>query len=348
MAHLLFRGNPYFSIHSSNVFLNYMKHLLLAASFLLAFTIVRAQAIIELGLTPKVGVQPFALNQAFLDYSGKTASLSRVHFYLCNFELVHDGGQVTALPNVYLLANPGREFYTLATVTNVTQVEKVRFSVGVDAAVNHDNPSGWPSGHPLSFQSPSQHWGWSSGYLFSTFEGDADSDNNGTTDTQWEIHSLGDQLLRDVEVNVQPQSAMNVITLPLEYDLQAWLRGLNLATVGSQHSSSGAALSSANNIVTYQVFRSAGTVGVTDPQRVPLLSFDLFDSERPVVYWDAQGVEAVSLEIHDLNGQVVFRADGLATAGRQRIERKLAAGMYICSLSHQGDAIKTKKFMVMQ
>jgi hypothetical protein len=325
-----------------------MKRLFLFTCLLAAMVGLHAQAIVDLKLKPMAGAAPFALNQDFLDYSGKTTQLSRLHYYICNFEVVHDGGQVTTIPNVYHLVNPGRETYSLGAVANVTQIEKVRFSVGVDAAVNHDDPSGWGSGHPLNYQSPSQHWGWTSGYLFLTFEGEVDSDNNGSIDDPWQIHSFGDQLLRDVEVSVTPQTTGNVTSLPLEYDVQAWLHGLNLATVGVQHSSTGAPLTAHNNINTYQVFRSSGAVGVSEPQRVPLLAFDLFDSERPVVYWDANGLEAVALTIHDLNGQVVYRAEGLATAGRQRVEANLAAGIYVCTLSHNGAALQSKKFQVLR
>jgi hypothetical protein len=325
-----------------------MKRSLLLAFLFLGMVGLQAQTIVEVGLKPMAGAAPFALNQNFLDYNGKTTQLSRLHYYLCNFEVVHDGGQVTAIPSVYHLVNPGREFYTVGAVSGVTQIEKVRFSVGVDAAVNHDDPSGWGSGHPLNYQSPSQHWGWSSGYLFLTVEGESDSDNNGSTDAPWQIHSFGDQLLRDVEVAVTPQTSGNVTTLPLEYDVQAWLRGLDLATVGVQHASTGAPLAASNNVNTYQVFRASGAVGVAEPQRIPLLAFDLFDSERPVIYWDAHGVEAVSLAVHDLNGKVVYRAEGLASAGRQRVETKFAAGLYVCTLSHNGAALQSKKFQVLR
>jgi hypothetical protein len=325
-----------------------MKRFFTYSILLLSAAGLRAQSIVELDLAPMAGVSPMALNQNFLDFSGKTVNLSRLHYYLSQFELVHDGGQVTALPDVYLLVNPGRISYTLDTVSGVNQIEKVRFSVGVDGAVNHNDPSNWPTTHPLYYQSPSQHWGWSSGYLFTTFEGDADSDNNGTADEPWQIHSFGDALLRDVEVAVTPQTSGNVVTLPVEYDVQAWFRGLDLATVGIQHASNGAALTTANNVTTYQVFRSAGTVGIQTPKYVPILAFDFFDADRPVIYWDAHGVEALALEVHDLNGQVVYRAEGLATTGRQRMDSKLAAGLYICTLSHNGAAIQSKKFQVMR
>lgn len=325
-----------------------MKRLVLFAALCLFVYHLRAQTSISLNLSMMAGGAPVALNQDFLDFSGKAAKLSRLHYYLCNFELVHDGGQITPIANTYLLVSPARTSYDLGTVNGVTQVEKVRFSVGVDANVNHDDPSGWATTHPLYYQTPSQHWGWSSGYLFTTFEGRADSDNNGTPDRVWEIHTLGDALLRDQEIVVTPQTAGSITTISLEYDVQAWLRDIDLSAVGIQHASTGAALASANNITTYSVFRNAGTVGVTEPQHVPLLAFDLFDAEHPVIYWDAQGVESVGLQVHDLNGAVVYRAEGLATTGRQRVEAKLAAGMYVCTLLHNGAALQSKKFQVLR
>ena len=306
-----------------------------------------AQSQLNLHLNPMSGTNPMLLNQNFSEYNGRTTVMDRLQFYLSNFFLVHDGGTVTPLPNNYLLVTGTRPDYSLGT-SNIVNIEKIRFSVGVDATVNHNDPATWPTDHPLAFQNPSMHWGWNAGYKFAAFEGEGDNNNDNIPETMWQLHPTGDQLLRSVEVVVTPTIDGNGTHLNLEYDMQAWLRDIDLPTIGAQHSSTGDAVTVMDNINTYNVFRSAGTVGVIDakPEAISLY-FNYSDMERPIAHYrvlDGQGQYAMT--VTNLQGQLLFHHEGLPSEGKVRVESKLAQGMYICSLLKDGQTIYSKKFQV--
>lgn len=47
----------------------------------------------------------------------------------------------------------------------------VKFMIGVDSAINHQDPSVWPAGHPLNPNVNFMHWGWAGGYIFHQMDG---------------------------------------------------------------------------------------------------------------------------------------------------------------------------------
>ena len=103
------------------------------------------------------------------------------------FTFVHDGGQQTAIPEAYVLANGFVDGLHASRrgESGVNAVEDLMFNVGIDPDNNHADPASWPADHPLAPQVPSMHWGWAAGYRFVALEG-------GTADANLEIHALGD------------------------------------------------------------------------------------------------------------------------------------------------------------
>jgi len=86
--------------------------------------------------------------------NGTAVSLSRVQYYLSGFEITHEGGTITTMPDSYVLASANISNYTLGN-EDITNLEDVNFDLGVDYASNHMGTSNWTSNHPLSSQSPS-------------------------------------------------------------------------------------------------------------------------------------------------------------------------------------------------
>jgi len=262
--------------------------------------------------------------------------------------LVHDGGQITYLDSSWLLVSAVRTAYVLPS-TNITQIEKIRFSVGVGADVNHNDPNAWPSGHPLAIQQPGMHWGWAAGYKFVVFEGEADDNNDGVPNEIWQIHPTGDQFLRNVEVPVTPVINGNDIELFLDYDLREWVRGINLATAGIDHSDGPASLALMDNIVTYQVFRSSGTTSNDEVQPVQgaSLYFNHIEAERPIVHFEGDAAKGeVHLQVVDMGGRLVYQSPAQPVQGKARVEARLAKGIYTCNLVQQGQITISKKFQV--
>ena len=101
---------------------------------------------------------------------------------------MHDTGKISQATGVYILANASQVLEVDLGSFDVTNVEAIKFSVGVNEPENHEDPTKWDSNHPLYPKSPSMHWGWASGYRFVALEGKTGDQLNKT----FEIHALGD------------------------------------------------------------------------------------------------------------------------------------------------------------
>ena len=149
-----------------------------------------SQTPVNLNIYHKLGSADFAFNQPSQNnMPNGDFKLTRMEYYLTKFSIIHDGGMVTAVPSsVVALVNAGSQTSIALGSFNVTNVEGIKFHVGVHTPVNHEDPALQPSGTPLAYQSPSMHWGWSSGYRFIALEGKTGTSLNQTT----ELHGLGD------------------------------------------------------------------------------------------------------------------------------------------------------------
>ena len=121
----------------------------------------------------QAGADPLVVNQTILPiWNNKKVILTRAEFYISEVEIQHPDGMKMPLTDQYLLVNaknPAAEFDL--GIWPVETAHGVTLHLGVPAAVNHNDPTTLPSGHPLAPQNPSMHWGWSSGYRFIAIEG---------------------------------------------------------------------------------------------------------------------------------------------------------------------------------
>lgn len=164
-----------------------MKKLLLIAGVLASFSQAIAQKNIVLRINHFLDTTPFAFNKKSVNNLGNEFNVTRMEYYLSKIIIKHDGGLTTAVNNVYALVNAGANTDIELGTFNVTNIEGIQFSIGVDTPNNNADPSLWPASHPLAPKSPSMHWGWASGYRFAAMEGVA---GIGMIST-YEIHSLG-------------------------------------------------------------------------------------------------------------------------------------------------------------
>lgn len=144
-------------------------------------------------------------------------SVFRLQYYLSDITLIHDGGQQKELKGLYLLVNSNQSDYDLGSV-DVGQIEGINFKIGVDSSTNHADPALWPAGHPLAYQDPSMHWGWTSGYRFLAFEGLFDYNKDGEPEKVWEFHAVGDILLTPVSLAVPTADGGDKVRLTVKAD----------------------------------------------------------------------------------------------------------------------------------
>lgn len=81
------------------------------------------------------------------------------------------------LSDVELLSFDDGEVELNYAVPNNSTFTSFKFHTGVDPEFNVDyDPSTWPNNHPLSVQgAQGMHWGWNTGYIFTKFDGKADT-----------------------------------------------------------------------------------------------------------------------------------------------------------------------------
>jgi len=211
-----------------------------------------AQTAVYLNINHKLGLNNFAFNTQSSNNMNNPFSVDRMEYYLSNFILVHDAGTETAITDLHALVNGGNETQISLGSLNFTTIEGIKFSVGVDAAFNHLDPSTYPQTDPLAPKNPSMHWGWTSGYRFVAMEGSAGS----ALSTGFEIHALGDQNYFEVNVILLEGTAENGnMYLNIDADYTAAIKDIDVTSGVITHGDFGEAIDLLNNFQS-EVFKA--------------------------------------------------------------------------------------------
>lgn len=191
-----------------------------------------AQKDVYLTIRHMLGTNTFAFNQPASNDLGDNFSITRVDYYLSKFTIIHDGGTQTVVPaGTYILAKGSANVAVKLGNFNVTNVEGIKFYVGVDAPTNNDDPAQWTAPHPLAPQSPSMHWGWASGYRFVALEGKAGASLN----TTFQMHALGNANYFTQTVMAAGVANGNDIYINLDADYVQAVQGINVAAGPIDH-----------------------------------------------------------------------------------------------------------------
>lgn len=207
------------------------KFFALTIALMFTFVISKAQQNVYLHIHHKLGNVNFALNQAAQNDLAQNFRITRADYYLSSISIIHDGGQEMPITNKYILAKAESDVHELLGNLNVTNVEGIKFSIGVEAPTNNQDPTLWSASHPLSPKSPSMHWGWSAGYIFVALEGNAG--NNFATG--FEMHGL-----KNANYFTQTQMAAGVVTngeltINLDADITQAVKGINVNAGPNDH-----------------------------------------------------------------------------------------------------------------
>ncbi|MCH2043295.1 MAG: T9SS type A sorting domain-containing protein [Saprospiraceae bacterium] len=321
------------------------------------FSLLQAQKNISVQISHVVdgADNPFVENTTYSSANNGTFSFDRFEYYLCNFKIIHDGGQELTVSNLYALINAskGNGAIDLGSY-NVTDIEGIDFNVGVDSATNHLDPASYASDHPLAPQNPSMHWGWASGYRFIALEGLYDSDNNGSLDATTEYHAVGDQYFSPVNLILSSQAISensNDVTLYIQFDLNQLL--MNVQQGEQMHGSSPEISQMMDNIVNLPVF-SADTTSLTSTV-IGTPSVDQVWTIMPNPTTDILVVDYTSLDLGtkaslvltDALGRVMLdkRINNQATSTHLDLE-DYPNGYYYLSVHTDGIVLDTKKIQI--
>lgn len=260
-------------------------------------------------------------------------SVFRMQFYLSDIVLIHDGGQHKALKSLYLLVNADQTDYDLGEV-EVGQIEGIRFHIGVDSSTNHADPALWPADHPLAYQEPSMHWGWTSGYRFMAFEGLFDFNKNGDPEKVWEFHAVGDALLTPVTISVPPIVDGKNIRLEVKADYdRLFNNGVHIDNI--LHGDGTLVREMMENFVKGPVFHSAALVSSTSSSFASDLAVSILGNPstgfaRVQVNME-DGMEG-RITVFDLLGNPVFQTSAPVRNGNSLETTRLVAGQYLLRL----------------
>ena len=236
------------------------------------------------------------------EVGGEAVRVDRLEYYLCEFVITHDGGQVTELTDVYVLADANDDGAYSLGEWDITNIEEISFGAGVDADHNVGiDPSTYPSGHPLAPQFPSMHWGWASGYRFLALEGFAGDNMN----AQYQVHALGDNnfFIQNHGLSVAADEGNATVYINANYE--GLFDGLPVSQGFIEHSSSGEATEAMQNMRNL-VFEAGTVMDLPDLAETDASIWKVFPNPASdVVFIAADAAEVQQWELMNLTGQTV-------------------------------------------
>ncbi len=302
---------------------------------------VHAQTDINLTLNHTFEGAPFQYGEIY-DLDGYAVRFSRVQYYLSGFEITHDGGQTTAMPDSYVLASANISDYSLGQ-ENFTNLEGISFDLGVDSVRNGMNTSAWPVGHPLAVQNPSMDWSWPDGYFFWTIDGKVDSDNDGEPDLNFSLHGMGNHLLTPVNGFTGLNLSGNEVNVVLYVNIADWLNDIGLRYVGVAHDGlhDNSKVGENTNAETVFTLDNPLSLDEWEAQESNIYA-DYTMPYAPTIYYNLISQEDVSITVTDATGRTVLEAEDQPSAGNFFIRKELPDGTYIITFKsiHYSDKFR--------
>jgi hypothetical protein len=237
-----------------------MKKIRVGIVALLFINQIFSQKNIFLDIAPMFQNSNLEMNVNYTAWDGKTIKFDHFDYYLSDIQITHDGGQEILLDSVFLVEPQNHTLFLGGY--NVNQIEQISFVVGVPKPLNTQTGteaidiSLYPENHPLSFQTPSMYWGWQAGYMHMILGGYADDNGDGSLESYFEMHNLGNLNQKFVELPgiIQTNSSSNQIDILLNCQADRWINSIALSTVGIAHGETGLNATILNNVLTENVF----------------------------------------------------------------------------------------------
>jgi hypothetical protein len=181
------------------------------------------KAYVQLDLQPVFGNETFYMDSIYTTPEGFKVKFTELKCYFTLFangdSSLHQAALFDYRENGSLLFKKESDYKTYSTLTAV---------LGVDASLNHQDPSAFPNESPLNISNAGpMHWGWNPGYIFMNVEGKVDTIPDGLTNTDlsFSFHIGTDPYAQYLQFdNVNWQSiAGNTKQFKLKLDLLAFL-----------------------------------------------------------------------------------------------------------------------------
>jgi hypothetical protein len=301
---------------------------------------VSAQTDVKLTINHLLGSTPFAFNSEAENDLGDKVKLQRLEYYISGISITHDGGTVTDASDVYILVKANKIDTIELGNFDITNVESINFSVGVDPGVNNGDPAAWASFHPLAPKSPSMHWGWASGYRFVAIEG-----KSGTNFAQdFQIHALGNKNYFKQSIPTSATDVNGALVVSINADYTKAVSQIGMANGLIEHSENKEAAVCLRNFQT-KVFSSLDGTGNTLSARdinVPN-AFGInpvpSKGEVNIVLKDNRFYHG-NMIVTDITGRKILNSP-VGTSNTISIDKK---GLYFLTI--YGDGVKSTKKLI--
>lgn len=181
------------------------------------------KAYLQLDLQPVFGAQHFYMDSLYTTPEGYLIKFTELK---CYFTLFANGDSSLYQAALFDYRENGSLLFkkegNYKTYSNMSTV------MGVDASLNHLDPSAFPNESPLNISNAgAMHWGWNPGYIFMNVEGKVDTIPDGVTNTDlsFSFHIGTDPYLQYLQFNnINWQTiAGNTKQFKLKLDLLAFL-----------------------------------------------------------------------------------------------------------------------------
>ncbi len=304
------------------------------------------QSNVYLKINHLLGVSPFAFNTTTTNNLGNNFDVNRLEYYISSISITHDGGSITNIPNTWILANASTQVYELLGNFNITTIEKVTFSIGVETPTNHNDPSLLAPSHPLAPKSPSMHWGWSSGYRFIAMEGLA---GTSTPNQVYQLHGLGDINYFSQTIPTAGTTDVNGLVIELNADYEQGLKDINVAPGVISHGEINEAKKIVENFRDYVFTSWEGNSPVSIIEIADEDKFEIYPNPASygagVTLFYNSNLTNLSAQVVDLSGRVL-RSEKLDDNNTLNVTG-LNQGIYLVSLkSDNGKTIRTEKLII--
>lgn len=318
-----------------------MKKFTLLSLFLLFTLVSTAQITTELRIYHKLGTQGFQFNTTTQSSAGDDYQITRLQYYMTKFTVIHDGGQETIIDdNIVALVNGSDGTYSVVELgdLNLTSVEGVKFHIGVHSPVNNENPSLYPSDHPLAPQSPSMHWGWASGYRFLVYEGKGGMNFSQT----FQMHGLGNNNYFETTVNATGQNVGGTMYIVLDADYIKGVENIDVSAGVIAHGVDQEDRTCLENFRDYVFSQSSEVLVARTEDQDQLLNWTVYPnptSGSVNVTLDSS-IEFDEINVTNALGKTVFSTSSMNNA--IILEE---AGVYFIQLLNEGNILGTKRII---
>lgn len=299
------------------------------------------QTQVRFTINHKLGNQDFAFNQKAENDRGESFNIRRLEYYISAISITHDSGQVTNAEDLYILVDASKTDTIDLGSFNVTNIESISFSVGVDPSENNEDPTKWAQGHPLAPRIPSMHWGWAAGYRFVALEGKSGASLN----QEMQIHALGNKNFFEQNIPVEPETINGDLVISLNADYEQALTGINISNGLIEHGEIGAAITCLENFYSHVFTNLDGEGNTLSSSELEIENvFSLYpnpSSQTTTIF--LENSKNASYEVFNSSGQKVVSGRMIGSS----VEINLSeSGLYVVRL-YSGLEVRQQKLLIL-